>query len=187
MKRIVLASRSMRRRNLMQYITYNFIVKPSDVDETIIPGQGSIEEQALKIAKNKVYQIFDKYNNDIVIAAVTIVIVDGVMLGKPKNDEDAKRMLRLLNGKEHLVITAMFLKDNQQEKDFVCHTNVRFEKMTEDEIEYYVNTGEGMEKAGAYAIQGMGSRYIPSIEGNFYNVLGLPIYELYHVLKEFEN
>lgn len=186
MKKLILASRSQRRRMLMSYLASDFLVKPIDVDETLIQKGISNEDQAFDIAKKKAELAFEKYPDTIVIGAYTIVDLFGVKLGKPKNDEDAARMLRLLRGKTHNVITAVYVKSAEKDRYFFCNTEVTFEFMSDEEIEYYVNTGEGHDKAGAYAIQGLGSRYITKINGDFYNVLGLPIYQLYHLLKEFE-
>lgn len=186
MKKIILASRSNRRRKLMKLITNEFLVKPVDVDETISQKGETPEEQAFNIAKRKALTVWNQNPETIVIGAHTIVELHGVKLGKPQNDEDAMRMLRLLRGKTHNVTTAVFIKSKEKEKYTFCTTEVTFEYMTDDEIEYYVNTGEGNEKAGAYDIQGLGSRYITKVNGDFYNVMGLPIYQLYHALLDFE-
>lgn len=184
MKKIILASRSHRRRSLMPFVTNDFSVKYSDIEEILLE-EGNPVEQATKIAKEKAYDVFEKNPNAIVIGAYTVAYVNGHVLGKPLDDEDSTRMLYLLNGKTHQVITVCYIKSKEKESNFSCTTAVTFTKMSNEEIEYYINTGEGMEKSGAYAIQGLGSRYITNIAGDFYNVLGLPVYQLYNELKKY--
>lgn len=184
MKKIILASRSKRRKSVLDDAGIKCTVIAAQVDESIEENL-SPEEVALLLAIKKGNYVFEKNQDDIVIGVMTVIVVDNHILGKPKNDEDAKEMLRILSGKTHLVTTACYLVSRDKNYHFITKTEVDFGKMTEDEIEYYVNTGEVFDKSGAYTIKGFGSRYVKGIRGDFYNVLGLPIYELYHELKKF--
>lgn len=183
-KMLILASRSMRRKQVLESAKIECIIKPVDIDynvnETTDP-----KEVALIRAKRKAEAVFKIRPDALVLGVDTVVVVDGINLSKPQNEETAKGMLRLLSGKKHIVTTVCYLKSSEKSVHFCCETEVNFGEITEEEIEYYVNTGEVFDKAGAYAIQGYASRYIKGIKGDFYNVMGLPVYQLYHVLKEF--
>lgn len=183
-KMLILASRSMRRKQVLETARIECIIKPVDIDYNVTETSDP-KEIALIRARRKAEEVYKQRPDAIVLGVDTVVVIDGVNLSKPKNEEDAKAMLRLLSGKNHVVTTVCYLKSSEKSVHFCCETVVFFGEITEDEIEYYVNTGEVFEKAGAYAIQGYGCRYIKNIKGDFYNVMGLPVYQLYHVLKEF--
>jgi septum formation protein len=121
-----------------------------------------------------------------ILAADTAVVLDGEILGKPANDADAERMLRQLSGRWHEVLTGVSVRSNRQESGAVEITRVEFAKLTTAEIDWYVTNGEGRDKAGAYAIQGLASRFIPRVEGSYANVVGLPIALVRELLKSFE-
>lgn len=181
---IVLASASPRRKELLSFITTDFKIVPADIDETVennVPLEKRPEylavKKALHISKNG-------YENDIVIGCDTGVFVDGKMLGKPKNREDAENMLKLLSGRQHKVITGCCTVKNGVAKSFSNVTLVEFFELSDPEIEEYIATGEPFDKAGAYGIQGKGSLLVKKIDGDYFNVVGLPVSELNRILKK---
>lgn len=172
---IILASASPRRQELLKLICESFTVEPADIDETV---NKSIELEKIPeyLATEKARHIHNNnHYDDIVIGCDTGVFLDGIMLGKPKDEQDACKMLNSLSGREHKVITgcSVFYKDKVI--SFSQTTNVEFYKLTDEEIEAYVNTKEPMDKAGAYGIQGKGATLVKRINGDFYNVVGLPV------------
>jgi septum formation protein len=179
-KRIILASGSPRRRELLSYLIDTFDVIPSGIDEV---ASGSPRQQVEKLALDKAIDIAQQYPDALVIGADTLVAVDDHVLGKPKDKADAAAMLRLLSGRYHSVYTGVAVVINGETHTIVEMTRVTFNRMTEDEIAEYIATGEPMDKAGAYGIQGYGGKYISGIEGCFFNVMGLPLNRLYTMLK----
>jgi len=187
MKTVILASRSVRRRMILKNAGIEHLVKPSDVEiveeiDYAIP----IEEAVIKLAQRKAMYVFASRPESIVIGADTIVVVGEHVLGKPLDEADATRMLRLISGKTHTVYTGVFIVSSERTASFTAKTEVEFQDLSDEEIEYYVNTGEVFDKAGGYAIQGFASRYIKGIKGDYYNVMGLPVCQLYHILKTFK-
>ena len=205
-KRIILGSASPRRRELLEQIGISFEVRVSDKEEvyhSLIPEE-IVKELALSKAENvaddlrekqeQVKQIsFDKKNNvlldTIVIGADTIVVSDGSILGKPKDEADAVRMIRSLQGRSHKVYTGVAILDYDDEgkRKSVGHaveTEVFVNPMSDEEIREYAATGEPLDKAGAYGIQGQFAAYIERIDGDYYNVVGLPVSYVYRQLKE---
>lgn len=205
-KRIILGSASPRRRELLEQIGISFEVRVSDKEEvyhSLIPEE-IVKELALSKAENvaddlrekqeQVNQIsFDKKNNvlldTIVIGADTIVVSDGSILGKPKDEADAVRMIRSLQGRSHKVYTGVAILDYDDEgkRKSVVHaveTEVFVNPMSDEEIREYAATGEPLDKAGAYGIQGRFAAYIERIDGDYYNVVGLPVSYVYRQLKE---
>lgn len=179
---IILASKSPRRRELMHYITADFTAAGSDVDETLPEGI-SPSDAVLYLSKIKAEPY--RNDNDIVIGADTVVSIDGKILGKPTDKEHAKQMLRSLSGREHSVFTGITIIKGSMEKLFYAETRVKFFDLSEKEISDYIETGEPMDKAGAYGIQGFGSLLVEKIDGDYFNVVGLPVSILNKVLKEF--
>ncbi len=181
MNRIILASQSPRRKELLARICPEFEVIPSGAAEVMdTPDvRKAVEHLALKKAE------YIQAEDAIVIGADTIVVQDGKILGKPVDAEDAFRMIRALSGRVHEVYTgcAVILPDGTKET-FSEETKVHVAPMTDQEIHDYIATGEPMDKAGAYGIQGAFAPFIVGIEGDYYNVVGLPLYRLYHVLKQ---
>ncbi len=174
---LILASASPRRQELLRNAGIEFAVQPAHVPEDIIPGE-SPEACAQRLATAKARAVFDQEPANQVLGADTIVVVGTKILGKPADALDAIRMLRLLSGREHRVITGVcLLTPGQPPKEDVRHetTRVTMSALTDQEIADYVAHGEPMDKAGAYAIQGLASRWIPKIEGCYFNVVGLPI------------
>jgi septum formation protein len=179
---LVLASASPRRQELLRSAGIAFEVQPADIDENPLPGEGA-KDYAERLAREKALAIARQRPQDVVLGADTVVVVDGQLLGKPSDANDAARMLRLLSGREHQVITGVCLVVNGQATVSSETTIVTASEITGKEIADYVASGEPMDKAGAYAIQGIASRWIPRIEGDYSNVVGLPVALLFRMLR----
>lgn len=179
---IILASKSPRRRELLKYITTDFTAVSSDVDEAL-PDGISPSDAVLYLSKIKAEPF--RNDNDIVIGADTVVSIDGKILGKPCDKAEARQMLKSLSGREHSVFTGITVIKGTKEKSFYTETKVRFFELSDDDISNYIETGEPMDKAGAYGIQGLGSLLVEKIDGDYFNVVGLPVSKLNKVLKEF--
>jgi len=187
MKPLILASQSPRRKKLLKQIGMEFRVIPSRAAE-IFSSHQSPGENAQRIALEKVTDVAARLRKGIVIGADTIVVLDHHVLGKPKSKDDAKRMLRLLSGREHSVFTGFALKDVESGKYTagVEETKVRFRKLSEKEIADYVNSGSPMDKAGSYGIQDdFGAVFIERVNGCFYNVVGFPLARFYSTFQQF--
>ena len=182
---LVLASASPRRAELLSTAGFTFDVRPADVDETPRPAEPPAA-YALRVARDKAFAaaaLLGPAQNDVwILAADTVVVVQGQILGKPSGDADARRMLAMLSGVVHEVLTAVVVRHAGSESSEVVSTRVRFTALTTAEIDWYVQTGEPDGKAGAYAIQGAGSRFIDWIEGSWSNVVGLPVATVYRML-----
>lgn len=149
------------------------------------PDSGqSPEDYALTAASQKCREVFDLYPNSLVIGADTVVVLDERIMGKPETPQEAVEMLQMLSGREHRVITGVCVAYPGGEEDFFQESFVRFGVLTEEEIERYVSTGEPMDKAGAYGIQGHGACLVEEVRGSYTNVVGLPVRRLYLLLKE---
>ena len=184
---IILASKSPRRREILTNAGYNIRVSASDVEETV--GETNPEDKVLAIAKKKGLDVYKKFVNDdqaIILSADTIVVVDDEILGKPQDKEDARNMISKLQGRAHNVYTAVFIKSLYYEDSFIEKTEVNVASMTDEEIENYISSNEPYDKAGGYGIQGIFSQYITSINGDYYNVMGLPINKVKEVLKKYD-
>lgn len=181
--KIVLASASLRRQELLKRILNDFIIYPSSVDETIVNYKGEPSKYVMEIARLKAMDVSKKYAaKDLVIGCDTIVFLEGEILTKPKDKNDAIEMLRKLSGKFHEVYSGVAIKkDEKLILDYVM-TKVKFMQLSEEEILRYVASGEPMDKAGAYGIQGKGGIFVEKIEGCYYNVVGLPLNKLYNLL-----
>ncbi len=182
--RIILASQSPRRRELLKTIFENFEIIPSSCEE-VVPNNISTQNVAEFLANLKANDIAKKYPEALVIGADTVVIAENEILGKPKNEAQAKEMLNKLSGKTHTVITGVSLCFNGKNCSFSEITEVEFFDLSNDEIENYVKTHEPMDKAGAYGIQGKGSLLVKRIDGDYFNVVGLPIAKLKREIDEF--
>lgn len=189
---LVLASASPRRRELLRNADIPFVAQPTDIPEVPEPGEAP-QAFAERMAREKALVVFRQRPDDFVLAADTIVVVDVEILGKPRDTADAARMLRLLSGRTHQVTTGVCLvgrrpgPGNQKTeiKDVRSETTiVTMEALSDDDIRSYISTNEPMDKAGAYAIQGRASRWIPRIEGDYFNVVGLPVALVYCMLRE---
>lgn len=187
MKKIILASASPRRSELLQNIGLEFIKCPARVREEIFPHE-TPEEGAKRLALTKARYVAENCNYDegIIVAADTVVVLGDKVLGKPGNEKEAYDMLAMLSGKSHQVITAVCLEDIASNKTFLEAeiTRVYFRVLEASEIWHYIKTGEPMDKAGAYGIQGLGALFVERIEGCYFNVVGLPLYRLYNMLKD---
>jgi septum formation protein len=179
---LVLASASPRRQELLRSAAIPFEVQPADIDEVPSPEE-SARECAERLARSKAQAIAIQRPLDVVLAADTIVVIDGQILGKPSDPEDATRMLRMLAGRQHQVITGVCLVAKGQQTVASETTLVTMTEIAENEIASYVASGEPMDKAGAYAIQGIASRWIPHIEGDYSNVVGLPVALVWRMLR----
>ena len=181
-ERIILASASPRRKELMSLIIENYEVMPADIDEKVdlIIRQERIAE-ALAIRKAKATDV----SHALIIGCDTLVLCDGKIMGKPKNRVDAYGMLKTLSAKTHSVLSGICLKKDEKIKSFTVETKVTFYPIHDDEIEWYLSTGEPFDKAGAYGIQGYGATLVKGIEGDFFNVVGLPVSRLKRELISF--
>lgn len=178
---IVLASKSPRRKELLQYITSDFIIKSADVDETL-PDNISPDKAVEYLSRIKAEPFAN--DDDIIIGADTVVACDNAILGKPNDINDAKSMLKLLSGREHEVYTGVTIINKGEVQTFSVCTKVKFFDLSDKEIDDYIKTGEPMDKAGAYGIQGYGSLLIESICGDYFNVVGLPVSKLNRLLLD---
>ena len=181
---IILASASPRRADLLTAIGVIFELVPSHVSERPHP-QEAPADYIMRLARAKVVEVARKRDSGLVIGADTIVVLDGRLLGKPEDSADAQRMLRLLSGKWHAVMTGVSLYDATTKREVADYdkTLVRFAQLSDSEINWYVGTGEPFDKAGAYGIQGMGALFVEEIAGNYHNVVGLPIPLVYRLAK----
>ena len=179
---LVLASASPRRQELLRNAGIAFEVQPADIPEDPLPGELA-KECAERLAREKALAIARQRPHDVVLGADTVVVVDGQLLGKPSDAADAVRMLRLLSGRNHQVITGVCLVLSGQPSVASETTVVTMSEITGEDIVAYVATGEPMDKAGAYAIQGIASRWIPRIEGDYSNVVGLPVALAHSMLR----
>lgn len=180
--RLVLASGSPRRRELLRRIGWDPLVRPVDLDETPRPGEAAAD-YVLRLAEEKAAARAEP--GELVLAADTIVVLDGELLGKPVDVADARRMLAALSGREHEVLTGVAIYDPARCAKLATfdRTRVRFAEMSEEEIGWYVSTGEPMDKAGAYGIQECGALFVEAIEGNYSNVVGLPMPTTWRLLR----
>jgi len=187
MKTIILASASPRREELLKIIGLKFKVEPSNCQENL-----SLDLEPQELAKSlsleKARLVAQKHKNALVIAADTFIVFENKILGKPNTKTEAKDMLEILNGKRHLVITGFTVIDTDTGKAIskAVETKVYLKKLSPDEIDAYVKSEEPLDKAGAYAIQGLGSVIVEKIEGDYFNVIGLPLSALAESLKEFD-
>jgi septum formation protein len=189
---LILASASPRRSELLRNAAIPFTVQPADINEAPIAGE-SPRDCAERLAREKALAVFQTQPKNFVLGADTIVVVDEVILGKPRDAADAFRMLRLLSGRKHAVITGVCIVGPVASGQWSVAGNteiasettlVTFCELSDDEIRDYVATGEPVDKAGAYAIQGIASRWITRIEGDYSNVVGLPVALVYAMLRE---
>ena len=193
MIKLILASSSPRRKELLSYLNIPFTCQQSNVDESILPEE-SPEEIVSRLAKLKAEIIAKKNPDALVLGSDTLVALalEGnryEILGKPTDKKDALRMLRKLQGREHLVFTGISLQHFEKKYFFdkSVISKVKFIKLSDQEILDYIETGEPMDKAGAYALQGIGSCFIESVEGSFTSVIGLPLSEIYQELQRYVN
>lgn len=186
MKNIILASTSPRRRELLTLAGVKFEVLALNVDESV--PEGTPPEQAVEMtACKKAMAIVEQHKSSIVIGADTVVVCDGKILGKPKDKNDAVAMLQMLSGREHLVMTGVCIAHDGKNDIYHAVTKVKFYKLSDKDIRAYVDSGEPMDKAGAYGIQGGGCVLVESIEGDYFNIVGLPVASLCQRLKKLDS
>ena len=186
MKEVILASASPRRKELLEKIGLRFKVVPSNYEEDIPLGLEP-HEFAQKISLEKARVVASKHQNVIVIAADTFIVFGGQIFGKPHSEKEARKMLETINGRQHSVITGFTIMDTDTNKALSksVETRVYIRKLASNEIDAYVESKEPLDKAGAYAIQGLGSVIVEKIEGDYFNVIGLPLSALTESLKAF--
>ncbi|WP_283693516.1 Maf-like protein [Clostridium perfringens] len=187
--KVILASKSPRRVEILEKIVKEFEVVQSNFDENTIDFKGDIEKYVKDLSRNKAIEVSKILNEpSIVIAADTVVFQNGKVLEKPKNEEDAFSMLSSLSGNTHKVYSGICLintYDDTVVTDCDC-TEVRFSELNPRQIRNYINSGEPMDKAGAYGIQGLGGAFVEGIKGCYYNVMGLPLNKLYKALENYD-
>ena len=179
---LILASASPRRKELLSLFGIPFVIRAADIDEAMDPAKAPFDEVA-RVSRLKALAT-EHEAEDVVIAADTIVVCDGKILGKPKDPEDAARMLRLLSGRTHQVMTGLTVLYQDKVRSHTEVTQVTFRELSDSEILGYVRSGEPMDKAGAYGIQGGAALFAQGICGDYYNVVGLPVCRLVQVLQE---
>lgn len=187
--KVILASKSPRRVEILEKIVKEFEVVQSNFDENTIDFKGDIEKYVKDLSRNKAIEVSKRLNEpSIVIAADTVVFQSGKVLEKPKNEEDAFSMLSSLSGNTHKVYSGICLINTYNDTvvtDCDC-TEVRFSELNPRQIRNYINSGEPMDKAGAYGIQGLGGAFVEGINGCYYNVMGLPLNKLYKALENYD-
>ena len=184
MVRLLLASASPRRAELLRAAGFTFDIQPANADESVHPGEAAAA-YVQRVARAKALAVLPAAGDRVVLAADTTVVVDGQIFGKPENDGDAVRMLRALRNRRHEVLTAVTLAAESRSLTRVEQTMVEFGTMSDGEIEWYVASGEPTDRAGAYAVQGLASRFVTRVDGSYSNVVGLPVALVYVMLKEF--
>ncbi len=183
-RKVILASSSPRRRDLLDLIGVSHEVRPSDIDESMQPGE-TAHDYAERLAREKAEAVAASGDGgEVVIGADTVVVIDGRVLGKPVNEQQAAAMLESLGGRTHTVITAVAVVADSMTTSGVEEVTVTFRQLTAAEITSYIVTGEPMDKAGAYGIQGFGATIVERIEGDYFAVMGLPIVRLVRLLAQ---
>ena len=185
MKHLILASASPRRKELLGLFGIPFTIRAADIDEAMDPEKSPYDEVA-RVSCCKALAV-ERGPEDVVVAADTIVVCAGKVLGKPHSREEAVAMLQLLSGREHQVMTGCTVLSGNRRETFTEVTDLTFRPLSEDEIRRYVDSGEPMDKAGAYGIQGGAALFCPGIRGDYYNVMGLPVCRLGTVLRQMMN
>jgi len=181
---IVLASQSPRRKELLEKCNVPFLCDPADIDETMNLSN-NLADEIQNLAYRKAEEVLKRHPDDLIIGSDTIVVFHNQVLGKPKNTADAFYMLQQLQGNTHQVITGLCFLSKKRKYTAVSISKVVFSAMSDEEINEYISTGECMDKAGAYGIQGFGGKYITKIEGDYYTIMGLPLNMVYEELKKY--
>jgi septum formation protein len=181
--RVVLASASPRRRDLLNLIGIAHEVSPANIDETMRPREAP-RRYAERLAREKASAISTRDPDLITIGADTVVVINRKVLGKPADPSDAARMLRMLSGREHTVITAVAVSRGRKLRSAIEEVRVKFRRLRADEIDEYIAMGEPMDKAGAYGIQGYGATIVERIEGDYFAVMGLPLVRLVGLMRD---
>ena len=180
---LILASQSPRRRELLGLTGLDFTIRVADIDETMDLSKAPYDEVA-RVSRLKALAVARK-PEDVVVAADTLVVCDHQVLGKPRNEADAFRMLRLLSGRDHQVMTGMTVLRGDEAITCTEVTDIHFRDLSDGEIRAYIATGDPMDKAGSYGVQGGAALFVTRLEGDFYNVMGLPVCRLALILRQF--
>ena len=186
LEKLILASRSARRAEILRAAGWPFAAVAADIDESPRQGEDAVS-YVKRLALTKAQTVAREFNEGLVLGADTTVLVEGEMLGQPGDDDDARRMLKLLSGKWHEVLTGVaLLRADEHAQRLVDHetTRVRFARMSEEEIDWYVATGEPRGKAGAYGIQGPAALFVEEIQGDYFNIVGLPVRLVYELIRK---
>ncbi|CED93154.1 MULTISPECIES: Maf family protein [Romboutsia] len=185
---IILASASPRRKEILENASVKFEVMASSIEELTLDGESPCQ-MVMRLAFEKGMDIASRQKNDLIISADTIVVIDNTVLGKPENEIEARKMITSLSGRTHQVITGISLinlDNNKKIIDYVI-SNVKFKNLSEEDINDYIRTKESLDKAGAYGIQGYGALLVDEIQGDYFNIVGLPISRLSDLLKKHFN
>jgi septum formation protein len=183
---IVLASGSPRRSEILSSVGWRFTKDVPDVDESVVGGEPA-EKYVVRLAKEKASVVSARHSGKLVLAADTTVVIDGEIIGKPDDNEDARRMLKLLSGAWHQVLTGVAVTDGGEIRSGLERTGVKFVEISDAEIEFLVREGNPLDKAGAYAVQAQAALFIERIEGDYWNVVGLPVQLVYRLLVSARN
>ena len=181
--KIILASGSPRRAEILSSVGWEFTKDVPDIDESELPGE-TPEAYVQRLAKTKGKTVAARHSGETVLAADTTVVIDGAIIGKPIDLADARRMLKLLSGRRHDVLTGVALVKNGTAQVAMQRTGVKFAELTDAEINFLAEMGDPLDKAGAYAVQTQAALFIEGIEGDYWNVVGLPINLVYELLKK---
>ena len=185
LEKLILASRSPRRAEILRAAGWPFAAVAADIDESVREGEDAVS-YVKRLALTKAETVARRIKDGLVLGADTTVLVEGEMLGQPRDDDDARRMLKLLSGKWHEVLTGVaLLRADENTQPLVDHetTRVRFAQMADEEIDWYVSTGEARGKAGAYGIQGSAALFVAEIAGDYFNIVGLPVRLVYELVS----
>ena len=180
--KLILASGSPRRAEILRSVGWDFEKAPPDIDESERPGE-SPEDYVLRLAREKGEIVSHKFAGEVILAADTTVVVDNQMIGKPADMDDARRMLRMLSGKRHEVLTGVAVIQNGDVRLGLQRTAVEFAELSDAEVEFLAEKGDPLDKAGAYAVQAQAALFIKGIEGDYWNVVGLPISLVYEMIR----
>ena len=184
--KLILASASPRRAEILTAVGWEYEKQIADIDETELPGEKP-EDYVQRLAREKAEAVAEKYTDALVLGADTIVVIENQIIGKPKDFADARKMLRMLSGNWHEVLTGVALtkvkKGNLETKVSLQRTRVKFAALSDAEIKFLIERGEPLDKAGAYAVQAQAALFIEKIEGDYWNVVGLPVSLVYELLK----
>lgn len=183
---VILASQSPRRKELLAKIIEEFQAIPADIDESVV-GELTPLDYVLEMAQKKAQFICKQNPHNLVIGSDTIVVVDDEILGKPKDDQDAFEMLRKLSGRKHQVHTSVYMMNPKRIEQQIVSAEVTFFELTDEEIHEYIATGEHLDKAGAYGIQGQGSLLVEAIKGDYYAIVGFPVAQVKRMLAKFQD
>lgn len=189
-RRIILASGSPRRRELLQRMGFSFeVIRGETVDEERYIDENDLDGSLQRLAIAKAQDITERYPKALVLSADTVVVLDRKILGKPSGRDDAKSMLNMLSGRSHVVMTGIALSCRERafRQSVSVRTKIVFRDLSDDEIEWYLDSSEPWDKAGAYGIQGKAMIFVDKIEGCFYNVVGLPVSETINLFKAFDS